>query len=51
LLQADNNAHRLPEGLSSVKGLGSIAPNPKNAITLLVLFSLLFFFTNFSVGF
>ncbi|UJR31675.1 hypothetical protein I4U23_019156 [Adineta vaga] len=34
LLQADNNAHRLPEGLSSVKGLGSIAPNMKNAVTL-----------------
>ncbi|CAF2813932.1 unnamed protein product [Rotaria sp. Silwood2] len=34
LLNADNNAHRLPEGLLSVKGLGSIAPNLKNAITL-----------------
>ncbi|CAF1048972.1 unnamed protein product [Adineta ricciae] len=34
LLQADNNAHRLPEGFSSVKGLGSTAPNMKNAVTL-----------------
>ncbi|CAF1164321.1 unnamed protein product [Rotaria sordida] len=34
LLHADNNAHRLPEGLSSVKGLGSIAPDLKNAVTL-----------------
>ncbi|CAF3550535.1 unnamed protein product [Adineta steineri] len=34
LLNADNNAHRLPDGFSSVKGLGSIAPNLKNAVTL-----------------
>ncbi|CAF0734869.1 unnamed protein product [Adineta steineri] len=34
LLNADNNAHRLPDGFSSVKGLGSIAPNMKNAVTL-----------------
>lgn len=34
LLQADNNAHRLPDGFSSVKGLGSTAPNPTNALTL-----------------
>ncbi|CAF3086119.1 unnamed protein product [Rotaria sp. Silwood2] len=34
LFHADNNGHRLSEGLSSVKGLGSIAPNLKNAVTL-----------------
>ncbi|CAF3339468.1 unnamed protein product, partial [Rotaria sp. Silwood2] len=32
LFHADNNGHRLSEGLSSVKGLGSIAPNLKNAV-------------------
>jgi hypothetical protein len=34
LLHADNNAHKLPAGLSSVKALGSIAPNVKNEIKL-----------------
>lgn len=34
LLQADNNAHRLPEGCSSVKGLGSTAPKAESAVTL-----------------
>ncbi|UJR15000.1 hypothetical protein I4U23_001977 [Adineta vaga] len=32
LLHADNNAHKLPTGLSSVKALGSVAPNSKNEI-------------------
>ncbi|CAF2007593.1 unnamed protein product [Rotaria magnacalcarata] len=34
LVHADNNAHRLPDGCSSVKGLGSIAPNLKNGVKL-----------------
>lgn len=34
LLHADNNADRLAEGFSSVKGLGSTAPNPKNSLIL-----------------
>ena len=34
LLHADNHANQLPEGLSSVKGLGSIAPNPANAVKM-----------------
>jgi len=34
LYHADNNANKLPAGLSSVKALGSIAPNPKNEVTL-----------------
>ena len=34
LLHADNHANKLPEGLSSVKGLGSSAPNPKNAVKM-----------------
>lgn len=36
LLHADNNAHRLPEGCTSVKGLGSTAPNAEFAVTLYV---------------
>lgn len=42
LLEADNHANRLPKGVSSVKGLGSIAPNTKNMITLWVDISLFF---------
>ncbi len=34
LFHADNNANKLPAGLSSVKALGSIAPNPKNEVAL-----------------
>ena len=36
LLQADNHANKLPKGLSSVIGLGSVGPNMKNAVTLSV---------------
>jgi hypothetical protein len=34
LLHANNYAHRLPTGLSSVKGLGSIAPVVINATAM-----------------
>ncbi|CAF3963271.1 unnamed protein product [Adineta steineri] len=34
LLTADNNAHKLPTGLSSVKALGSISPNAKNEVKI-----------------
>ena len=36
LLQADNHANKLPKGLSSVIGLGSVGPNMENAVTLSV---------------
>ncbi|CAF0966657.1 unnamed protein product [Adineta ricciae] len=34
LLHANSNANKLPAGLSSVKALGSVAPNPQNEIKL-----------------
>ncbi|CAF4210042.1 unnamed protein product [Rotaria sordida] len=34
LIHADIHANKLPAGLSSVKGLGSIAPNVKNEVKL-----------------
>lgn len=34
LFHADPNANKLPTGLSSVKALGSIAPDPKNEVKL-----------------
>ncbi|KAK3589103.1 hypothetical protein CHS0354_017445 [Potamilus streckersoni] len=34
LLHADYNAHKLPAGKHSVKGLGSVVPNPESAHTM-----------------
>ncbi|CAF5066349.1 unnamed protein product [Rotaria sp. Silwood1] len=34
LTHADINANKLPAGLSSVKGLGSVAPNEKNQVKI-----------------
>jgi hypothetical protein len=34
LLHANNNAHQLPTGLQSVKGVGAVAPHAKNAIKM-----------------
>ena len=34
LLHADPNANKLPAGLSSVKALGSVAPNPTNEVKM-----------------
>lgn len=37
LLDADYEAHKLPAGKHSTKGLGVTGPDPKNAVMLLVL--------------
>lgn len=42
LYDADYNAHRLPEGKNSTKGLGKIGPDPEGYITLLVCFVFIF---------
>ena len=34
LLAADYNADKLPQGCHSVKGLGKVAPNPEENITM-----------------
>ena len=34
LFHADNNANKLPAGLSSVKALGTIVPNTKNEMKM-----------------
>lgn len=34
LLSADCNAHQLPKGTHSVKGLGRMEPNPAHNVTL-----------------
>ena len=42
LLDADYEAQKLPEGKHSTKGMGQTGPDPKNAVTLLVVVSFSF---------